>query len=140
MVNVAVWPYQTGEVVLQNYNVLLTLSSLLSHSDGIIPVYNDEVMGACRNLLKIKRPSYKVMNNVIAQSLLGVLFPASNSGTSEKLGIWDSTLGNSLTSLVSHLCPLPQYRLLTLKTIPLCDSTVSAFNSDLWDSLLSRIK
>ncbi len=29
MLNIAVWPYQSGEVVLQNYNVLLTLNSLL---------------------------------------------------------------------------------------------------------------
>ena len=29
MLNVAVWPYQSGEVILQNYNVLLTLNSLI---------------------------------------------------------------------------------------------------------------
>ncbi len=44
MINLAVWPYSTGEVVLQNYNVLLTLNSLLSHSDGILPVYNDDLL------------------------------------------------------------------------------------------------
>lgn len=66
MLNVAVWPYSNGEVILQNYNVLLTLNSLLEHSNGIIPIYNDEIMLICRELLKNKRPSYKVMNSVIA--------------------------------------------------------------------------
>lgn len=40
----AVWPYQHGEVVLQNYNVLLTLSRLASDSSGLITLFNDEVL------------------------------------------------------------------------------------------------
>ena len=67
ILNVAIWPYSTGEVILQNYNVLLTLNSLLSHSDGVIPLYNDDILIACRLLLKEPRPSYKIMNTVIAQ-------------------------------------------------------------------------
>ena len=44
MVNVAVWPYSTGEVILQNYNSLLTISRLISNSDGVISIYNDEML------------------------------------------------------------------------------------------------
>jgi tubulin delta len=66
MINFSVWPYSTGEVILQNYNVLLTLNSLLQHSDGVIPLYNDEMLSACKNLLKVSRPSYKIMNQVVA--------------------------------------------------------------------------
>jgi tubulin delta len=66
MLNVAVWPYASGEVILQNYNVLLTLNSLLQDSDAVLPIYNDEVMMVCRELLKNPRPSYKVLNTVIA--------------------------------------------------------------------------
>jgi len=66
MLNIAVWPYQSGEVILQNYNVLLTLNSLLQESDAVLPIYNDEVMLVCRELLKNPRPSYKVLNTVIA--------------------------------------------------------------------------
>lgn len=28
MINVAVWPYSSGEVILQNYNTILTLARL----------------------------------------------------------------------------------------------------------------
>lgn len=44
MINVPIWPYSSGEVILQNYNVLLTLHSLLTHSDGVIPIYNDDIL------------------------------------------------------------------------------------------------
>ena len=41
MINLAVWPYKRGEVILQNYNVLLTLSSLITHSNALVTVFND---------------------------------------------------------------------------------------------------
>ena len=66
LINYAVWPYMTGEVVLQNYNVLLTLSSLMTHSNGVVTVFNDEVLTTCRQLLKSPKPSYALMNKVIA--------------------------------------------------------------------------
>lgn len=112
MINVAVWPYSTGEVILQNYNVLLTLHSLLGHSDGVIPLYNDDLLNACRQLLKVPRPSYKIMNTLIAQQLLSVFFPAANS-PKDKLSVWDtSSPRNGLDEIVRQLCVNPTYRML----------------------------
>ena len=113
MINVAVWPYSTGEVILQNYNVLLTLSSLLSHSDGILPIFNDDLLSACRHLLKVPRPSYSTMNQVLAHSLLSVFYPTSNS-PAPKLALWDSIESNSLDQVVARLAPDPSYRMLGL--------------------------
>ena len=83
MINIAIWPYSTGEVILQNYNVLLTLHSLLCDSDTVLPIYNDDILLTCRTLLKQPRPSYKVMNTVIARQILGVMFPVANTEKSE---------------------------------------------------------
>ena len=33
--NHCVWPYESGEVIVQAYNTLLTLSSLLDSSDSV---------------------------------------------------------------------------------------------------------
>lgn len=41
ILNFAVWPYLNGEVVLQNYNVLLTLGSLIEDSDAVVTLFND---------------------------------------------------------------------------------------------------
>ena len=35
LMNHCVWPYESGEVIVQAYNTLLTLSSLLDSSGGI---------------------------------------------------------------------------------------------------------
>jgi hypothetical protein len=75
--------------VLQNYNVLLTLSRLASDSSGLMTVFNDEILQTCRELLKNPRPSYSVMNRVIAQQMASVLFPVANTEKS-KVPLWSS--------------------------------------------------
>ena len=79
ILNTAVWPYSQGEVILQNYNILLTLASSLESASAILPIYNDEVLATCRDLLKQRRPSYELMNTVIAQQLCSFLFPCASS-------------------------------------------------------------
>jgi tubulin delta len=91
----AVWPYQHGEVVLQNYNVLLTLSRLASDSSGLITLFNDEVLQTCRELLKNPRPSYSVMNRVIAQQMASIFFPVANT-EKPKVGLWSQDFSSQM--------------------------------------------
>ena len=54
MVNQVVWPYRTGEVIVQNYNAVLTLSHLYQTADAIVVMENDELHRICSQLLGIK--------------------------------------------------------------------------------------
>ena len=47
MLNMVVWPYAKGEVILQNYNTILTMCNLIKHSDGVVNIYNDQVLDIC---------------------------------------------------------------------------------------------
>ena len=66
ILNFSVWPYTNGEVILQNYNILLTLSHLLEHSDGVVTIFNDQILTICKELLKNPKPSFKILNQVIS--------------------------------------------------------------------------
>ena len=79
LLNVAVWPYASGEVITQNYNTVLSLASLIDHSDGVVSVFNDEVMRLCKQGKLMKNPSYLDMNSIISEHLLSVFFPTANS-------------------------------------------------------------
>ena len=70
MINVAVWPYSTGEVILQNYNTILTISWLIEHSDGVLSLFNDEVIDICKWGKQLKNPTYQDLNKVITEQLL----------------------------------------------------------------------
>mmetsp|Transcript_7030 Transcript_7030/g.11818 ORF Transcript_7030/g.11818 Transcript_7030/m.11818 type:complete len:159 (+) Transcript_7030:484-960(+) len=130
ILNTCIWPYSSGEVILQNYNVLLTLASSLEHATGIIPLYNDDVLVTCRQLLKQERPSYGTMNTVIAQSMLSFLYPCANSASNAPLSLHNSKASysygplNILNEINEHLLThnTDFFKLLTLKNIPQCSN------------------
>lgn len=64
------------QVVVQNYNSLLTLARLYQLSDAILVHQNDAVHQICARLLRIQHVSFSDVNRVVAQQLAGVLQPA----------------------------------------------------------------
>lgn len=76
LVNQIVWPYSSGEVIVQGYNTLLTLSHLYKTSDAIMVLYNDQLHKTCSQLLKLKHISFTNMNNVASHGLASILQPA----------------------------------------------------------------
>lgn len=63
------------QVIVQNYNSVLTLAHLYQLSDAILVHENDIVHKICSQLLKIKQISFSDINRVIAHQLGGVLQP-----------------------------------------------------------------
>lgn len=73
--NAAVWPYASGEVIVQNYNAVLTMASLSRVSHGLIVLQNDVASAMCEKLLRIPRPSFDALNGVLATHLASALLP-----------------------------------------------------------------
>jgi tubulin alpha len=55
--------------VVEPYNSVLSTHSLLEHTDVSVILDNQAVYDICRNKLGIKRPSYKNLNRLIAQTI-----------------------------------------------------------------------
>jgi hypothetical protein len=53
-------PYESGEVAVQPYNALLTLSHLSSVSDGLLLLQNEVLHATCTKLLGVQRPGFTV--------------------------------------------------------------------------------
>ncbi|GBG28338.1 Tubulin beta chain [Hondaea fermentalgiana] len=78
--NVVVWPHKLGEVVVQNYNAILTLAELQHTSHGIINLFNDEARAVCQRALRVERPEMQHLNRVLARDLCAsALIPNSAS-------------------------------------------------------------
>jgi tubulin delta len=69
--NHVVWPYSSGEVIVQNYNAVLSLSRLARASDGVLIVENDAVHEVCSRMLGTKHVSTDAINGEIARHLAG---------------------------------------------------------------------
>ncbi|RHY69428.1 hypothetical protein DYB38_007584 [Aphanomyces astaci] len=76
LLNTVVWPYRSGEVIVQNYNTLLTMACLSESSDGVLIVENDLADQICRRLLAIPTPSFHQMNQVLTNHIAAMLMPA----------------------------------------------------------------
>lgn len=76
IVNLCVWPYETGEVIVQSYNTLLTLSHLAEASDGVVLMSNESLHRLCVRLHNIPRPSFEDMNHIASRALASLLLPS----------------------------------------------------------------
>ncbi|KAL3133475.1 hypothetical protein ABBQ38_007338 [Trebouxia sp. C0009 RCD-2024] len=138
LMNHCIWPYQSGEVIVQNYNSLLTLAHLAEVSDGIMLVENSALHSTCQRLLNIERPSFTDMNAVAARALSSALLPASyrpiTGGTGQS--------GRPVTlfgDIVEKLCCHPAYRLLSLRSLPQMPAGSIDFTTFTWPAILRRL-
>lgn len=76
LLNQVVWPYSMGEVIVQNYNAVLTLSHLYQCADAVLIMENDQLHKICMQLLNIQKIGFRDINRVICHKLLGILLPA----------------------------------------------------------------
>ncbi|XP_038548540.1 tubulin delta chain [Micropterus salmoides] len=134
ILNHLTWPYGTGEVIVQNYNSVLTLAHLYQLSDAILVHENDTVHRVCSQLLNIKHISFGDVNRVIAHQLGSVLQPAL---TADSHGVYSR---NPLGELASALACHPEYKLLSVCTIPQIPSSSIAYSTFSWPGPLRHLR
>lgn len=142
LVNPVVWPYATGEVIVQNYNALLTTSHLSSSSDAIIPVLNDHLHHIGSKCLRLKEVSFNDLNKIASHAIASVLQPATPLCDTPPVKNPHKLLYRqcSLSSLCTQLTPHPSYRFLSIKTVPQIPDKSHIYTADLWNGLLKRLK
>ncbi|CAG5091327.1 Oidioi.mRNA.OKI2018_I69.PAR.g12974.t1.cds [Oikopleura dioica] len=115
----AVWPYSTGEVVVQNYNTLLTLNSLNNSTDGIIFHQNSSITDIIQSRFDLKNVAYSDINNYVAKELASILLPIKDSdGALHKMPIYQ---------IAVDLCPSPNFKCLTPRSLPQLHNPKRAF-------------
>ena len=131
IVNHLVWPYSSGEVVVQNYNSLLTLSHLQQASDLILAQQNDQLQKICSTLLGIKNVSFEHINDVIAHKLASILQPSyANKFSSVSV----------LYELVQALACHPSYKLACVKNVPHISQRSMEYTTYIWPALLKHLR
>lgn len=134
ILNQVVWPYHTGEVIVQNYNAVLTLSHLYRTADALVVMENDSLHKICSQLMNIKKISFKDINKVICHQLASFLQPAPL----EKFP--DFTIQNTLGEIMDHMVSHPDYKLLTVKNIPHMSEKSIEFSTFQWHGLLKHLR
>ena len=126
-------PYTSGEVVVQNYNSLLTLSHLYHSADALLVFENDILQQYAKKLVSrsgVDRPTnMHDMNNILTRHLCSFLQPISHR-TSSMCEIND---------LLETLLPHSFYKLLTLRCVPQLSDQALDFSTYKWSSLVKNL-
>jgi tubulin delta len=135
IVNNCVWPFSTGEVILQNYNFLLTLNKLYEHADALILHENDSLNQICKRIYNIidskkstcskKEINFDDLNAIIGHQLASIIQPSCSAFESK----------NYLNDLVSDLCSHNDFKLLSLNHFPHLSKQAIEFSSFQWGGL-----
>ncbi|ETK74003.1 hypothetical protein, variant 3 [Phytophthora nicotianae CJ01A1] len=134
LLNAVVWPYQSGEVIVQNYNAMLTMASLADVAHGIFMLQNDAANLICQKLLRIPHPSFDAMNGVLAAHLASS-FLAVDDGSACRSG---RTL-DPLREICERLCQHPAYKLLDIKMVPLMPHRSKKFSTHSWTGIVKHL-
>ncbi|XP_075051402.1 tubulin delta chain [Mixophyes fleayi] len=134
LLNEVIWPYGTGEVIVQNYNSILTLAHLYQSSDALLVHENDVIHKVCSQLMNIKQISFQDVNKVIAHQLGSVFQPAYTAdGTSHYSR-------NPLGELMECLVPHPEFKMLGLRNIPQMSEHSLAYSTFTWHGLIKHLR
>ncbi|NP_001081147.1 tubulin delta 1 L homeolog [Xenopus laevis] len=134
LLNQVIWPYGTGEVIVQNYNSILTLSRLYQSSDALLVHENDIIHKVCSQLMNIKQISFRDVNKVIAHQLGSIFQPVYTSETAQHY------CRNPLVELMECLVPHPEYKMLGLRNIPQMSEHSLAYSTFNWHGLLKHLR
>ncbi|NXC99392.1 TBD protein, partial [Certhia brachydactyla] len=134
LLNHVIWPYGTGEVIVQNYNSVLTLSHLYHSADALLVHENDVIHKICSQLMNIKQISFRDVNRVIAHQLGSVFQPTHTAGGGS--GYSRNPLGDLLETLVPH----PEFHMLGLRNIPQMAESSLPYSTFSWPGLLKHLR
>ncbi|KAJ3371440.1 Tubulin delta chain [Allomyces arbusculus] len=73
IINQVIWPFAQGEVIVQNYNSVLTLAKLTQTSNAVLVLFNDHLHRICQSRLAITSPSFADLNRIVAHLLARLL-------------------------------------------------------------------
>lgn len=78
LLNISVWPHQSGEVVVNSYNTVFSISESYKASDFMLIIDNQEIFNIARDVYKIKKIGFEDLNSIISKQLTSVLIPVSD--------------------------------------------------------------
>ncbi|XP_006832430.1 PREDICTED: tubulin delta chain isoform X2 [Chrysochloris asiatica] len=132
--NQVIWPYGTGEVIVQNYNSILTLSHLYRCSDALLVHENDAIHKICAKMMNIRQISFNNINQVLAHQLGSMFQPTYSAEDSFHYR------RNPLGDLMEHLVPHPEFKMLGVRNIPQMAENSLPYSTFTWAGLLKHLR
>ena len=142
LLNIAVWPNDSGEVVVNSYNTLLSISENYKVSDLITVINNQEIFDICKNIYKFKKIGFENLNSIISKHIINMMIPPSynlNSNINNNNLKSKTYQTNSFVSEIIYALGInPKLKFNQIISTPEIPPENLQFSNDSWNSLTKR--
>ena len=142
LLNIAVWPNDSGEVVVNSYNTLLSISENYKVSDLITVINNQEIFDICKNIYKLKKIGFENLNSIISKHLINMMIPPSynldSNITNNNLKSKTYQINSFLSEIIYALGINPKLKFNQIISTPEIPPENLQFSNDSWNSLAKR--
>ena len=137
LLNIAVWPNDSGEVVVNSYNTLLSISENYKVSDLMTVINNQEIFDICKNIYKFKKIGFENLNSIISKHLINIMIPPSyNLDKSFKSKTY--RINSFISDIIYFLGINPKLKFSQIISTPEVPPENLQFTNDSWNSLSKR--
>ena len=142
LLNIAVWPNDSGEVVVNSYNTLLSISENYKVSDLITVINNQEIFDICKNIYNFKKIGFENLNSIISKHLINMMIPPSynldSNITNNNLKSQTYQTNSFLSEIIYALGINPKLKFNQIISTPEIPPENLQFSNDSWNSLAKR--
>ena len=137
LLNIAVWPNDSGEVVVNSYNTLLSISENYKVSDIMTVINNQEIFDICKNIYKLKKIGFENLNSIISKHIINMMIPPSyNLDNNYKSKSY--RINSFISDIIYFLGTAPKLKFNQIISTPEVSPENLQFTNDSWNSLSKR--
>ena len=135
--NIAVWPHNSGEVVVNSYNTLLSISENYKVSDLMTIIHNQDIFDICKDIYNIKKIGFENLNSVISKHVINMMVPPLGESTNE-VRAKPFQLYSYISELIYYLGMNPKLKFNRIISTPEVPYENLKFTNNTWLSLCKR--
>ena len=134
--NIAVWPHNSGEVIVNSYNTLLSISENYKVSELMTIIHNQDIFDICRDIYNIKKIGFENLNSVISKHIINMMVPPLGEDVSVKSKPFQ--LNSYISELIYFLGINPKLKFNRIISTPEIPPENLKFTNNSWSSLTKR--
>ena len=136
LLNIAVWPHNSGEVVVNSYNTLLSISENYKVSDLMTIINNQDIYDICRDIYNYKKIGFENLNYVISRNIINMMIPPLGDDVNLKSKPYQ--INTFISELIYFLGINPKLKFSRIISTPEIPLENLKYTNNTWLSLTKR--
>ena len=136
LLNIAIWPHNSGEVVVNSYNTLLSISENYKVSDLMTIINNQDIYDICRDIYNYKKIGFENLNYVISRNIINMMIPPLGDDVNLKSKPYQ--INTFISELIYFLGINPKLKFSRIISTPEVPLENLKYTNNTWLSLTKR--